>query len=148
MQTVDMPLTPAQIEQLAPLAQQLSVAGHGSKTALKLAACQRLGISMGTLHRHLAEVSVQAPRKRRSDAGQFLLGAADMRLLSATLMEGYRANDRKIMSVNLALETLRADRPLFASYTDPATGETRQLSPAACTRVSRSSRTATLFASR
>ena len=38
MQTVDMPLTPAQIEQLAPLAQQLSVAGHGSKTALKLAA--------------------------------------------------------------------------------------------------------------
>ena len=137
MQTVDMPLTPAQIEQPAPLAQQLSVAGHGSKTALKLAACQRLGISMGTLHRHLAEVSVQAPRKRRSDAGQFLLGAADMRLLSATLMEGYRANDRKIMSVNLALETLRADRPLFASYTDPATGETRQLSPAACTRALR-----------
>jgi len=137
MQTADMPLTPAQIEQLAPLAQQLAAAGHGEKAALKRAACERLNISAATLHRWLGEVSVQPPRKRRSDAGKCALQAADAQLLSATLMEGYRANDRKIMSVAWALETLRANHPLFASATDPATGEVRPLSPAACARALR-----------
>lgn len=132
-----MPLTPALIEQLAPVARALASAPRGAKAGIKAEACQRLGLKLSTLHRYLAEVSVRPARKRRADAGRSQMALADVRLLSVTLMQGFRDNNRKIMSLGSALERLRANCPGFACRVDENTGELLPLSDAACARALR-----------
>lgn len=132
-----MQLPPATVTRLVHLASAMDAAGRGQKTPLKAAACAELDISMGTLHRWLAQVRVAAPRKRRSDAGACALEPAQAQLLSAVLMEGYRANNKKIMSLKKALEICRAQWPHFATHTDPGTGELLPLSAGACARALR-----------
>lgn len=130
--------TPALIEALLDVSQRAQAAGHGEKEAVYAAACHHLGLSRATLMRRLKDITVQATRKRRSDAGETSLSQADAILLSATLMEGYRANDKSIIALRKALEVLRANRPGFACAIDQATGEIRQLSESACSRALRS----------
>ena len=65
------------------------------------------------------------------------LTLADAQELSSKLMEGFRANDKSIHALKLALERLRANSPLFASVTDADTGEVRPLSCSACARALR-----------
>lgn len=130
-------MSPALIEALLDVARRASEAGHGGKEAIYSAACQHLGTSRATLMRKLKEVTVKPDRKRRSDAGCTALSLPDAQLLSTSLMEGYRANDKKIHSLKLALTRLRANRPNFACVLDPSTGEIRELSESACARALR-----------
>jgi len=125
------------IEALLDVDRRAQAAGHGNKELVYTAACQHLGLSRATLMRHLKEVTVKAQRKRRSDAGETSLSRGDARLLSATLMEGYRANDKSIIALRKALEVLRANRPGFACAIDQGTGEIRALSESACARALR-----------
>ena len=130
-------MSPALIDALLDVQRRAHAAGHGGKTAVYAAACQHLDMSRATLMRRLKEVTVQPQRKRRSDAGTTSLSLADAQELSSKLMEGFRANDKSIHALKLALERLRANNPLFASVTCLETGETRQLSCSACARALR-----------
>ena len=130
-------MSPALIEALLDVARRAAAAGHGGKAAVYADACQHLGLTRATLMRRLKEVTVKPQRKRRSDAGTTRLSLADAQLLSAAMMEGYRANDKNIHALRLALERLRANHPGFAEATDPATGEIRPLSESACHRALR-----------
>lgn len=132
-----MSLNPALIAYLCSVANSASAAPHGGKEAVYAAACAHSGMSRATLLRKLKEVTVQPPRKQRSDAGTSQLALEQARRLSAELMQGFRANDKKIMNVALALERLRTNLPGFACWSNPATGEIRELSADACTRALR-----------
>lgn len=130
-------MSPARIEALLDVARRAQAAGRGGKEAIYAAACQHLGYSRSTLLRHIKEVTVQPIRKRRSDAGSTALSLPDAQLLSTALMEGYRANDKAIHALKLALVRLRANRPQFACLLDAVTGEIRPLSDSACARALR-----------
>ena len=126
------------IEALLDVDRRAQAAGHGKKEAVYTAACQHLSLSRATLMRRIKEVTVQPDRKRRNDAGDTSFSQADAILLSATMMEGYRANDKSIIKLRQALTVLRANRPGFACVVDQHTGEIRQLSESACARALRS----------
>lgn len=130
-------MSPALISALLDVQHRARAAGHGGKEAVYAAACQHLGLSRATLMRRLKEVTVKPVRKRRSDAGKVGLSLADAQRLSAQMMEGYRANDKSIQALRLSLVQLRKENPLFASTTEPDSGETRQLSESACSRALR-----------
>jgi transposase InsO family protein len=130
-------LSPALLEALLDVQRRAADAGHGGKEAIYAAACDHLGLSRATLLRRLKEVTVKPQRKRRSDAGTTGLTLADAQVLSAHMMEGYRANDKSIQALKLSLVQLRKHHPLFASVVEAETGETRQLSDSACARALR-----------
>lgn len=132
-----MSLNPVLIAYLCDVAAQANAAPHGGKEAVYAAACAHTRMSRATLLRKLKEITVKPTRKQRSDAGASQLALGDARRLSAELMQGFRANDKKIMSVPLALVRLRANLPGFAEWTNPATGEIQQLSANACARALR-----------
>lgn len=132
-----MSLNPVLIAYLCDVAAQANAAPHGGKEAVYAAACAHTRMSRATLLRKLKEITVKPTRKQRSDAGASQLAPDDARRLSAELMQGFRANDKKIMSVPLALVRLRANLPGFAEWTNPATGEIQQLSANACARALR-----------
>jgi transposase InsO family protein len=125
------------IETLLDVQRRAQAAGQGGMGGVYAAACEHLGLSRATLMRRLNEVAVKPPRKRRSDAGSTSLSLADAQQLSAVLMEGYRANNKSIQALNLALVRLRANRPEFAESVDPGTREVRPLSESACARALR-----------
>lgn len=127
----------AMIEVLQDVHQRASVAGHGGMSAVYADAAQRLNMSVATLHRKLGKVVLKAQRKRRSDAGAVMLPLAEAQIISATMMEGYRANDKKIQSVEGAVTRLRANGLIRAEWVDMATGEVRQLSTSAIARALR-----------
>lgn len=123
------------LQALAGVHLAASAAPSGGKGAVYQAACQQLGVSLPTLHRYLKDTMVKAPRKQRSDAGAINLSLQEAQMLSVVMMEGFRANDKKISSVRLALTRLRKNYPHFAEWTNPATGEVRPLSDSACARA-------------
>ena len=131
-----MRMPPALIESLQEVQRRAVAAGHGGKEAVYAEAAQHLGVSRATLMRRLSEVAVKPERKRRRDAGSTRMCLADAQLLSAALMEGYRANDKSIHSLRLALLRLRANSPGFATWVDED-GEIRPLSEGACARALR-----------
>ena len=129
--------SPALLQALHAVHLAASTAPQGGKGPVYATACQQLGLSLPTLHRYLKATIVKPPRKRRSDAGDTALSLEQAQLLSATLMEAFRANNKKISSVKLALTRLRKNHAGFAQWVDPATGEIRLLSDSACARALR-----------
>lgn len=127
---------PAMIEMLMDVHARLQRAGHGGKQAVMDDACQRLNMSKATLHRKLAAVTVRAPRKRRADAGAVCLPRHEAEIISGVMMEGFRANKKKIISVGKALEIVRADGRVRAEAVD-ADGVLRPLSESAVHRALR-----------
>jgi len=127
-------MSPAYIQQLIAVADQVEAAAHGEKEAVYQRACESLGKSRATLLAHLKRVAVRCPRKRRSDAGLVELPREEADVLSAYLMEGYRKNNRKITSLKEAVEVLRANGKILAGCIDPESGEIRHLSESAIAR--------------
>lgn len=118
-------------EELVSVAKALRDAPHGEKGQIIDAAAQRLQMARATLHRHLKSVSVSAPRRRRSDAGQVALPLAEAKLISALLMEHMRKNGKMLKSVDDAVSVLRANEMIDAQRIDPASGEVVPLSTSA-----------------
>ncbi|MCA0240186.1 MAG: integrase [Proteobacteria bacterium] len=131
-----MPLTPAITQRLVQLAADLAKVPHGAKEALYAAACAELGLSRGTLQRHLHAVSVRPQRKRRSDAGAVALPREEAMLISALLMESHRKNNKRLMSITQAVQTLRDNGLVRAEGVD-ADGVIRPLSDSAIGRALR-----------
>jgi len=130
---------PALIQCLVETAAAADAAGHGGKEAVYAAACQHTGLSRATLMRHLKEVTVKAKRKQRSDAGTTSIPETMLQLVAATMMEGYRANNKKIMTVGHALEILAANGQVPRGRADAETGEILPWSASAVLRALRQS---------
>jgi len=126
---------PAYIQQLVSVADELVKAGHGDKESIYQKACEQLGKSRATLIRHLKHVTVSKPRKRRIDAGQVTLTREDADIIAAYLIEGYRKNNRKITSLQEAVEVLQQNGLIAASMIDESTGEMTRLSISAISRA-------------
>lgn len=122
---------PAYIQQLVGIADAVAAAAHGEKESIYQRACQQLSTSRGTLLRHLKQVAVSKPRKRRADAGVVTLILDEALLISAYCMDGYRKNNRKITSVKEATEVLRDNGEIVAATVDAKTGELVPLSESA-----------------
>lgn len=133
-----MALNPVTVTRLVQLRQSVAQAPHGQRTSLYQAACAELGVSLPTLHRHLAKVTVKTHRKTRSDAGDMSLCRKEAAIISALLMSSHRKTGKRLMSIGQAVEILRANGEVRAEHLDPATGELRPLSDSAIARALRS----------
>lgn len=118
-----MRLSPAMIQSLVAVASEVEAAGRGGKGAVYDRACKTLGIGRATLMRYLKEVTMAPQRKKRSDAGSSKIPSDVLQMVSAALMEGYRNNDKKLMSVQNAIDTLVGDGKIPPGRTDTETGE-------------------------
>lgn len=130
-------MNPALIDALLDVHARACNAGHGSRTAVYEAACQRLGMSRATLLRKLKEVTVKPERKRRSDAGDVSLSRDEAVLISALVMDSLRKNAKRLLAIGEAVEILRANGEIRAERIDPATGECLPLSVSAIARALR-----------
>ena len=122
---------PAYIQQLVGIADLVAAAAHGDKETIYQRACQQLSTSRGTLLRHLKQVAVSKPRKRRADAGVVTLSLQDADIIAAYCLEGYRKNNRKITSLKEAIQVLRDNGAIVAATVDAETGELVPLSESA-----------------
>jgi hypothetical protein len=133
-----MSLNPAIVEAIVQVRQAVAVAPRGGKQAIYQDACNRLGISLATLHRHIGKVSVKPERKQRSDAGDVSLTRKDAIAISALLMTSHRKTGKRLMSIGQAVEILRANGEIDATRVDPATGEIKPISDQAIAAALRS----------
>ncbi|MDR1310629.1 MAG: DDE-type integrase/transposase/recombinase [Burkholderiaceae bacterium] len=130
-------MSAALTEQLVAIARAARQVGHGKKTSIYRKACEELQLSYATLQRKLKEVIVTDKRKRRTDAGQTALTYEEAQLIAAMLMDSFRRNNKRLYTVEKAVEVLRANGEIKASYTDTETGEILPLSTSAITRALR-----------
>lgn len=115
-------------ERLVAVAHAACNAAHGERTAIYDTAARDLCMSRATLLKRLKEVTVTKPRKRRSDAGSTALTRDEAMRISAVLMESIRKNDKRLSSIESAVDMLRANGMIRAEFLDDVTGELRQLS--------------------
>lgn len=130
-----MKLSPALVQELSAIAQAAACAPTGGKQAVYDSACARLGIGLATLHRYLNQVVVRPQRKRRSDAGGFQLSRAEAEVISTYILEHYRGNGKRGITVGTALADLRGNGKVRAESINPDTGECTPLSESAVTRA-------------
>lgn len=105
---------PALIERLNEIAQNCERLGRGEKSIYLAKQADDLRMSVSTLYRKLEKVAVKAPRKTRSDKGVMTLSLDEARIISATLMESIRKNGKRIMTVERAVNMLRANDMIIA----------------------------------
>ncbi|MDD2721639.1 MAG: integrase [Gallionella sp.] len=124
-------------ERLVGIAQQSRSLPHGGKSEFYARVADELGMSIATLHRKLGEVSVRQQRKRRNDAGKIVLLFDDAQLISAVLMESTRRNNKRLMSIQQAMDILIANGKIAAARVDEETGEMIRLSVSTVARALR-----------
>lgn len=124
-------------ERLVAIAQAARSAPHGMKGAIYAQACEELGLSRPTLLRKLAEAAHRPARKRRRDAGETALTLDEAKLISAMLVESTRRNGKRLMSIEQAVSTLRANGKIQARTVDEETGEVFHLSVGTVARALR-----------
>lgn len=132
-----MSLNPVKVSRLVQVLQAAQSAPHGGKHAIYAAACNELGMSTATLHRHLGKITVKPERKQRSDAGDVSLTRDEAMAISAALMTSHRKTNKRLMSIGQAVDVMRANGEVRAERTDPATGEMVPLSDSAIARALR-----------
>lgn len=109
---------PALMERLTSIAVHAATLGHGEVTAYLKQEAQSLSWSMDKMYRELKKVSVQAPRKRRADAGSTSLTVIEAQLISSAVMEAARKNGKRIMTIARAAAMLRANGMIRAETID------------------------------
>lgn len=127
-------------ERLVAIAQAVRQAGHGRKRPIYEAACRELGLSYATLQRKLAEVTVKPTRKQRNDAGSSALSREEALTISTALIESARRNEKRLYSLEDAVEALRSSGMVRAEAIDQESGEIRPLSISAIGRALRAYR--------
>lgn len=125
--------TPAVTEALVRA--RLADVPHGGKVDAVAALGASIGKSRATVYRHLKATTVQAPRRKRSDAGRTALTQGEAKLISAMVMEGLRKNNKRLYTIGHAVQVLRANGAIRAERVDAATGECIPLSDAAIARA-------------
>lgn len=125
-------------EQLVAVAQAARAAGHGGKTAIYRQACERLGISLPTLHRKLKEATtLKKTQKQRSDAGKSGLTYEEGLTIAGAFREARSQKGKKRMSLGDVTKALRDNGFIRAERIDKSTGELIPLSESAISRALR-----------
>jgi len=132
-----MALNPATTHRLMQVWHDVRSADYGGRTEIIERAGQELRMSTGTIYRHLSKVGPKAQRRRRSDAGSVALTRDEALVISAYLQSSVRKNDKRLLSIGQAVETLRANGEVRAEYTHADTGEIRLLSDSAISNALR-----------
>ena len=127
------PVTPAQTEELVRAS--LTALPHGGKGDAVAALAARTGKSRATIYRQLSKTTVRPPRKARSDKGQMALRLAEARSISIWLMDSLRKNNKRLRSIEQALQDLRYAGKVRAERIDYETGECTPLSASAVSRA-------------
>ena len=128
-------------ERLVHIASAAAQAGHGKKEAIYAAACLSLGLSRATLLRQLKEVTVKPDRKRRNDAGKTNVTRDEAVLISAALMASLRKSaTKRLLSVEDAVDMMRANGEVRCERVDPETGEIYTLATSTIIRALRTYR--------
>lgn len=122
---------------LTSIARHAETLGHGEKTPYFQRMAEELGMSLDTLYRKMKSVRVTAPRRKRTDAGATALPLAEAQVISTVLMESMRRNGKRIMTVERAVDMLRANNEIRAERFDEETGEVFPLSTTTITRALR-----------
>ena len=125
-------LNPAAVEELVRAG--LAEVPRGKKGAVVAALMESTGKSYSTIHRHLAQVTVRAARKARSDKGKIALPLAEAQIISGWLMDGLRKSNKRLRSIEQALRELRYAGLVRAERLDPETGECTPLSASTVAR--------------
>lgn len=121
---------------LVDLERALRAAPRGQRTQLVEAAAKRLGMSMASIYRKLGDVAVDtSARKRRADAGKSDLSRDEALTISTTLMQSARRNEKRLYSLEDAVDALRASGMIKADTFDRKSGEIRPLSLSAIGRA-------------
>ncbi|MBZ9610778.1 integrase catalytic domain-containing protein [Rheinheimera maricola] len=131
-------MNPVINERITALARAVRSAGHGAKGELIEAAAAELQLSKATVHRKLATLTVTTPRKRRTDAGQHGLTRDEALMIAGVMMESRRGNNKRLYSLNDAVDHLRCNGMLRAERINTDTGEVLPLSYDAIRRAMRS----------
>ena len=127
---------PALNEQLTQYARAWRNAGHGRKDAILAEAMGCTGLARATVYRRFKElVMTDQTRRRRSDAGTSSLTRDEALVVSGVILEHMRKNGKRIMTVDRAIESARANEMIKAVRTDPASGEVIPLSTSAITEA-------------
>lgn len=111
----DMPiLTPLQIDLCRTCMAAIKAAGHGRQVETVKAHAALAGVSVQTMYRWMSALqeqtaAVRATRQRRSDAGETQASDTDLRMVSAALVETVRKSGQRIMTIDDALDMLRAN---------------------------------------
>lgn len=130
-------MTAIVMERLMEITQEIRTLPHGAKTEYLSRMAEQLGVSSATLYRRLAQFGVTSGRKARSDAGQITVSQADAQLVSTVLMESMRRNNKRLMSIQQALDILVSNGRIAAGTVDPATGEITRTSASTMARALR-----------
>lgn len=119
-------------------ASELLTAPHGSKGRIAARLAEQMGCSVQTAYRRLSTVVASVkPRKRRSDAGELSLTRDEAAHIAALVEETRRRTGTGTLTIEEAVNMLRANGRISAGVTDEATGEWRPLSLSAVCRAIR-----------
>ncbi|MDT3707461.1 MAG: integrase [Thiobacillus sp.] len=130
-------MTAIVMERLMEITQAVRTLPHGGKTDYLRQAAEQIGVSYATLYRKLNEFGVCSGRKQRADAGQITVSRADAQLVSTVLMESMRRNNKRLMSIQQAMEILIANGRIAAGTLDETTGELVRTSASTMARALR-----------
>lgn len=130
-----MALTPMINDRLRLAAARAGELPRGQRLEPFRAAAAELGVSFATVMRWRKAATVQPGRKRRADAGGVALTRAEAMIVSAALQESHRRNGKRLASVGVVLQMLRANGTIRAERLDPKTGELAPLSTSTVLRA-------------
>lgn len=125
------------MERLMEITQEVRKLPHGAKTGYLGRMAEQLGVSYATLYRTLGKFGVSSGRKQRTDAGQITVSRDDAQLVSTVLMESMRRNNKRLMSIQQAMEILIANGKIAAGTLDEETGELTRTSASTMARALR-----------
>lgn len=125
------------MELLMQITQETRALPHGAKSDYIRQAAERIGVSYATLYRKLKQFGAAGGRKVRADAGQITVSREDAQLVSTVLMESMRRNNKRLMSIQQAMEILVANGRIAAGTVDTETGELTRTSPSTMARALR-----------
>lgn len=123
---------------LQDAAAQLLAAQHGEKRGIVEGLARTLGVSVATAHRRLSHITSSVkPRKRRSDAGNLALSRPEAIKIAALVEETRRLTRTGALTIEEAVEILRANGQIEAARVNTSTGEYQALSVSSVCRALR-----------
>lgn len=119
-------------------ASELLTAKHGDKRRIAEELAVKLGCSVQTVYRRLSSITATTkPRKRRSDAGNTALTRDEAVQIAALVEETRRLTGTGAITVEEAVNILRANGRISAGRMDASTGEWLELSVSSVCRALR-----------
>lgn len=134
-------MSTATMEIVIQATRQAEAAPHGEKQKILQEAAKWLGVSLQHFYRLQDNIlPANKQRKRRSDAGQFALTRDEAKAICAYMMAPTRNNGKRLPSLEMAVDELRANGVVSAAQLNEDTGELVPLSASAIARAMRAYR--------